>query len=84
MIREKLLLIVQDVLIEMYENSEPKGNYMELKDLEYPFFYDFCIEQKVAEEILERHTRKLSKIDRGLVCNTVWLGQSPKFKTDEK
>lgn len=89
--QKKLAEIVEYILVELYANSTPTADFHKLvkeaeinergeKVIDYNAYE---IEQEKAQEILDKHTKKLSRLEKQAVRINIWLGCSPKFKIEK-
>jgi hypothetical protein len=76
----KLIERLHACLKEMYENSEPKANWDDLKDRRDDYFLEYRIDPELAYNIVEKHSKYLRKHDRDRLTFSIWLGPSPKFE----
>ena len=86
---EKNNQIVLDILIELFLNSAPSVDFLELLGMaeinelgeKIIPYADYKISEVKTEEIIVKHLKKkrLSKLSRKLIRNTVLLGPSPVF-----
>ena len=86
---EKLL---HECYIELFANSEPKGDFRELLktspknekgQIEIPY-NDYVIEEKVMEEIVSKYCKLIKlKYYRDRFKNEVYLGCSPRTKINK-
>lgn len=89
--QKKLAEIVEYILVELYANSTPTADFHKLvkeaeinergeKVIDYNAYE---IEQEKAQEILDKHTKKLSRLEKQSVRINIWLGCSPKSKIEK-
>ena len=78
--------IMENILIELYDNSEPKANFLKLKEefknTQIEFFWDYYLAIDKQEEIIDNHLRKsrLPKYKKKMIRNSILLGVSPNSK----
>lgn len=80
---KKLKNILLNIYREMYENSTPSADFDEIDKTVEGFFLDYEIDSKLAQEIVDKHTKKLRKYDKSKINHNVWLGCSPKFTKND-
>jgi hypothetical protein len=82
---DKLEVIIKQIYKEMYENANPPRDFNQMVLLYagtgIPFWNDLCIPIEKSEEIIERNLKgkRLTKLSKVKIRNTVMLGVSPKF-----
>jgi hypothetical protein len=69
--------IIDKIYKGLYERSTPTANYLDLKSGKLNYL-DFYLSQDVQKEIIEKHTKGLSKWGKQAVNFQVYLGYSPK------
>ena len=94
MTQDKLIKLVHDTYQLLFQASTPKGDYYKMLEEaeldEFGFkvipFNDYEITPEEYTEILQKQllTYGLTKFDKLMLENTIHLGCSPKFKTNEK
>lgn len=85
---EKLQQIILNIYTELYEHSEPKGDFKslmknaEINELGQKIipFNDYTIDYKTSEDIIKKHSKGLSKYHKAQIRFQVMLGVSPKYK----
>ena len=83
---DKLHKIYNDVMVELYKNSEPKADFNKLmeefKITNKDFFNDYLIDQNLFKKIVDNQLRqhKLSLFEKKILTNSIYLGAGPKFK----
>ena len=86
---EKHNQIVLDILKELFLNSDPSVDFLDLLEKaesnelgqKIILYTDYKISESKAEEIIVKHLqgKRLTKLSQKLVRNTVLLGPSPVF-----
>jgi len=78
---EKLWNICMEIYREAYKKSEPSADFDKLiksGEAKQPqFFMKYYIPEKILTEIIDKHTKGLSKYDKHRVETAILLGCSP-------
>jgi len=88
----KIKEAMNDCYIQMYKESEPPANFLELVENavlnEYGEkvipFNDYVISEARADQIIAEVAKKnkFNEYDKKTLSRSVWLGCSPKFKKE--
>ena len=85
---KQLWEIVMDIYREMYSQTTPKADLSKLiKDgttQKERWFTGYYLAEEKQDEIIEKHCKKLNKLERKKVEFGVYLGASPTFIKEEK
>jgi hypothetical protein len=77
--------LILEIYRELYKNSNPPRDYDQMvayhEGTNIPFWLDLCIPEQKSNEIIENALKgkKLTKIAKNKIINTIMLGVSPKF-----